>query len=415
MECEEFLKSGYDTVYLVRCALNGGVPEKEKVKKMDLKTVFLQAKRHSLLGITYFAISSYTQLYGSEGLDEELLRKWKIGYVKILKRLVAFDIEREKLCSFFESENMNYALLKGVIISTLYPNLGMRQMADNDILTSPANAKKIKRFMTENGYSVHSYGKSTHDVYIGKGLTFEIHKTLANVNSRDKKIKRYYDGVLDRMISGEGRKKLFSDEDFYVYMTYHAYKHYSNAGFGIRSLVDTFVFIKEKGDGLNFEHIDRELSYLGLLDFERQSKSLAFSLFSQNCNLSESLSEKERAAFECYVISGSFGTFDNAVKKSVEAVSKNRKSSFSVIKYLFRRIFPPMDYYKNNYPKTYKLIITIPFFWAYRLTCTALFKRKRVKAEINVLKNQVHADFRFGFKKGEKINAKKRDKRRKGN
>ena len=66
----------------------------------------------------------------------------------------------------------------------------------------------------------------------------------------------YYKHIEEKLLKANEKsyKRLFSDEDFYIYMTAHSYKHYSVGGTGLRSLLDSFVFVKEKGKHLNWDY-----------------------------------------------------------------------------------------------------------------------------------------------------------------
>ena len=46
-----------------------------------------------------------------------------------------------------------------------------------------------------------------------------------------------------------------SDEDFYIYITSHAYKHYSGSGTGLRTLMDFYAYLNAKGDTFNLDYI----------------------------------------------------------------------------------------------------------------------------------------------------------------
>lgn len=44
---------------------------------------------------------------------------------------------------------------------------------------------------------------------------------------------------------GDGYEKHFSREDFYIYLVAHEYKHYFLGGTSLRSLADTYIYLKK--------------------------------------------------------------------------------------------------------------------------------------------------------------------------
>ena len=59
----------------------------------------------------------------------------------------------------------------------------------------------------------------------------------------------YYGSIRDRLLPMEGKRFGFrmSSEDFYLYMLAHTYKHDSNGGTGLRSLLDVYIYRRAKG------------------------------------------------------------------------------------------------------------------------------------------------------------------------
>ena len=70
-------------------------------------------------------------------------------------------------------------------------------------------------------------------------LNFELHTTLFG-SDHDETLYRYYADTKRLLRKDEDNNYgfHFSNEDFYVYMTAHEWKHYNGGGTGIRSLLD---------------------------------------------------------------------------------------------------------------------------------------------------------------------------------
>ena len=267
-------------------------------------------------------------------------------------------------------------VMKGVVMQNYYPRLGKRQMSDNDILIDPQKREMIKDRMLENGYEIVYYALEHPDTYkkFGTKFYFEMHHSLFFNIKRNQTEYDYYKNVKDTLVKVDGTDYAykFTDEDFYIYLITHSYKHFTECGVGIRSLMDIYVYQKAKGDSLDREYIDAELSKLGIKNFESITSSLATVLFSEDfkppSEIGNGLSDTEREMLEVHIFSGAFGTAEQSTKQLMKMMDSDKKITFGVrAKYFLRRLFPDMDYYKLNHPTVYKYKILIPFYWAWRI------------------------------------------------
>lgn len=372
-------ETAYQMLYLASCALHGQVPDKDKIAQIDLTKLYQMCQFHSLTSMVCMALES-------AGVSESM---WKEAKSKAIRKNIMLDVEREKICDFLEENGIWHIPLKGVILKEMYPQIGMRQMADNDILYDKAYQNEVLGFMLQNGYKAESVGKMHHDTYMKPPvLNFEMHTALYSEIS-DKRIFAYYTDVKNRLVKDENKEYSchFTDEDFYIFMTFHEYKHYSESGTGLRSLLDTYVYIHQKNDVLDWDYISGELEKLGIGDFERKSRQLSMKVFS-SAELPE-LSEDERKMLEFYLFSGTYGTMEQYVQRKIEKFQKQTRST-SRLKYIWHRIFPPMYVYEAFFPFFYRYKILLPVGWAYRLIRGVTARRKKVKSELLCLYRYDH-------------------------
>ncbi|MBR5680632.1 MAG: nucleotidyltransferase family protein, partial [Clostridia bacterium] len=270
-----------DVVYLASCAVKGKTPDGDCVAGMDLKNLYTAAERHLLTAITAMALEC-------AGVSDELFIQAKGNAIR---KVVLFDIERDVVLSKLEEAGIWYMPLKGSVLKDCYPRIGMRQMADNDILFDAARAGDLRTIMESLGFTTERFGVSAHDIYHKPPLAnFEMHRALFNPGSNEA-IYSYYLNIRDKMIRDEGTGYGYhlSPEDFYLYMIAHEYKHYAAGGTGLRSLLDTYVYLTKKGDALDWPYIAGELDKLEIAEFEAQNRALAFRLFD-----GEELTEPDR-------------------------------------------------------------------------------------------------------------------------
>lgn len=381
MEREVLLKNGYDLVYLTKCALRGEVPDAQMVEAMDLEAVCALAHKHSMTAVSAYAVESYSNANAAvPGAQHPAVKTWAQGKAQAIRKNLLLDMEREKILAHLEEIGCWYMPLKGVFLQHLYPRAGMRQMSDNDILIDPAFRMAVAEYMTANGYAADSIGAYIHDEYLKKPVyNFEIHVAL--VSELSGHWADYYRQVKDKLIKDEENENgyHFTDEDFYIYMIVHAAKHYESGGNGIRSLMDVFIYLGNKGETLDRQYIDQELSVLGVTEYEQSVAGLAEKLF---CGDAE-LTEGERDLFLYHISSGTYGNWatkiDNGLKKL--AGDKETVTFWVKVKYSLRRLFPPVEFYKVHMPLVYRYKVLIPFVAVYRIVSKMIFSAPRFWGE----------------------------------
>lgn len=369
-------KSCYDMIYLLGCAVNSITPQKEKIGEMNLDKLFDVCQFHSLTSIVCTALES-------AGLKPS--PKWLEAKAKAIRKVMLHDAERKNILKFMEENGIWYMPMKGVILKDLYPRTGMRQMTDNDILYDERYQNNLYRFMVGRGYKPKHVGKGCDDVYMKEPVyNFEMHRKLFQAELF-KKISDYYSDPQSLTVS-DGKSKFgrkFTDEDFYIYITAHEYKHYVYGGTGIRSLLDCYVFLKAKQDNLNWEYIECELEKLGIKEYEKKSGKLAMKVFSSDAFLE--LSEDEAKELSYYLNSGTYGTVNKFAENKIK-IYLNKSDNKSGFGYILSRIFPPMSFYKEYYSFCYKTRILIPFAWAFRLIRGVTVRKNIAITELNAVK-----------------------------
>ena len=171
----------------------------------------------------------------------------------------------------------------------------------------------------------------------------------------------------------------FSWEDFYVFLIAHLHKHFVGSGVGIRQFIDLWVVRKHYE--LNMEYVYSELDKMGILDFCKEAEELV-DCWMSGVELRDSLKEMQEYVFR----SGSYGTISNSVLHLVERNVKENESANVTRKYLFKRMFPPLDIMKIYHPVLRKYPVLLPGVWVYRLIYKSITNNKKARAELRILK-----------------------------
>ncbi len=368
-------QAAYDLCYLASCTVNGIPPEKEKIEGMNLDKLYRMSRMHSLSALSAMALTS---------VGIEIPTEWRAEKDKSVRKTILFDAERTKILRYFEENGIWYLPMKGVILKDLYPKLGIREMADNDILYDSAHQSDVVEFMKQNGYDAKSVGRSHHDTFYKEPVyNFEMH-TMMFAEVVDKRFTAYYENIKDRLLPDADKKYGFhmSDDDFYIHMTAHEYKHYNRGGTGLRSLLDRYVYLFKKSDCLDFSYIEAECAKLGIDAFEIETRVLCRKVFG-NPEM-DTLTDTEQKMLEYYMFSTTYGTMEQSVQHQIEKEYGEVNSS-SKIRYLLRRAFPKTEFYKAYSPTAYKYKILIPFVWLKRLVKTIFSKTKQICREIEII------------------------------
>lgn len=380
MDKREYIRAIKDVIYLAYCGVNGKIPSSARVQKMDISAVYEASQKHLLTAICAMSLES-------AGIKDD---RFTQASAKAIRRIVQMDIDRAQLFEHFEKENIWYMPLKGSLLKDLYPKYGMRQMSDNDILFDSTRAEDVKRIMESMGFTCEHIGRGNHDVYFKQPVSnFEMHTGLFSdthiaLGLRD--FIEYYKNVKERLIKDENNAcgYHFSNEDFYVFMTAHEYKHYSNGGTGLRSVLDTYVYLSKLGDKLDMQYIKTECKKLGMAEFESQSRSLAMNLFG-----AKKLTEENKQMLKYIAFSGTYGTIENMINNKV---AKYGNSKLAKMKYTLRRLTIPLSEknerysaLKAYYPWFYEKKYRIPLLFFYRFGKGLTVSRKKITQEIRIL------------------------------
>lgn len=367
MEKSEYRKNAYAMIYLSACAVNGKVPKAERLQKYDLDTVFEVCQDHIMTACACYALETAGVQHHEFSQEKE----------KAIRKNILLDAERRNILSRMEQEGIWYMPLKGAILKDWYPRLGMRQMSDNDILCDPDRRESIRDIMLDNGFTCKLFGKKHSDEYIKPPVfNFEMHNSLFTEISTGGMYK-YYENIKEKLIKDEGNSfgYHFSDEDFYIYLIAHEYKHYADGGVGVRSLLDIYVIMRKYGNSFNWSYIKTELGKLGIAEFEKMSRELALKLFCL-----KKLEKEELKQLDYFIFSGTYGNIENKVENNIRMSEGGSKAS-----YVFHRFFPSMDFIRICYPFFYRHKCLLPLLIIYRPVYGVLKRRKKITSEIRTL------------------------------
>ena len=367
MNRNEYRKNAYDMLHLAASIINGKKPSAKRLQQMDLDAVFEIAQSHSLTAVCAYALESC-------GINRPDFTEAKN---KSIRKNVLMDCDREELFAALDKEHIWHMPLKGILLNNIYPRIGMRQMADNDILFDPEYRERIREIMEDMGYSCERFGTGIHDSYKKEpSCNFELYSGLVK-ESDDKRIRSYYRHIMEKLILRPGTdcEFQFGLDDYYIFMTVNEYLHYSNGGTGLRSLLDAYVFLGRFSNKMDMAYVKEELKKLGIADYETMRTYIALSLFRYG-----GLNLEDKKILDYYIFSGAYGTVRNAISNGI-----GHKNHGSKLHYVWGRLFPGMGWLKEYYPFFYRHRLMLPLLFPFRIIKGIFFHRDKLRYELNVL------------------------------
>ena len=358
--------------------INSYIHNKELPKHINFGKLFAYAKRHSLANLLFIALQDKGILTESEDV---LGKKY---FAAQSAQQISQDYYFDKLYKALIKEKIKFMPLKGKKLRELYPDQTARTSCDIDVFYDRTKSKQVYTILTDMGFKCEGKG-ANHSTWHKGVVTLEMHHALAENNEE---FNKYYKNVWDRLKTDDGIRYQFSNEDFYIYFLVHSTKHFESAGFGIRTILDIYLYTTKVE--LDREYLNAELNKLGLKKFADCMEELASAWFGDG-----KLNEKVQLVADYIAESFTYGRNDNRAMMSGAKKGKNAKKAKKG--YYIKTLFPPYRSMKSLYPILKYLPFLLPFMWVYKWFEVLLTRRKSFRRVVDNAKA-------FSDKKIEKIN-----------
>lgn len=334
-------------------ALNCDAPCPELPCGVSYRAVFVFAKRHAVAGAIWYLIEDEVRSTG----DEELIERFEKSCMLDYNKHRAQERELAAISAALSERSIDHLPLKGFINKALWKRPEYRTMTDMDIYVGEDNIAAAAEVLSSLGYKLSHKG-AVHDAYEKPPyVNVELHKKLGSRENGD--------FSAWKALPSDPHHYVMSDEDFLLYAIGHMHKHYRQGGSGMRSFFDVYLYLKKKGEALDFDHIDRELRQRGLSEFYSSVLSLSALWFDGDLERESELSE-----LEIYIATGgTFGTVENRTKHALKKKSR--------LRYALSRIFLPYRAMKEMYGWLRPLPFLLPVAWVIRLLSALLDGRMR--------------------------------------
>lgn len=373
---ELIIESGKTLINVINAYFKG-----EKIPEIkDYKALYLIAQRHSLGNLLYFILSKEEnvptvvvdrlQQHFYSQTAQQMLQEYYSG--------LAFDE--------FEKRKIKYMPMKGYYLRKLYPEPEMRTSCDVDIFYDESRKEEVDAFLTGLGFTWK--GRSyTDDHWEKDAITLEMHYVLAG----DREFYgEYYKNVWDRLKTENGVKYEFTPEDYYIHFIVHAAKHFNHGGFGIRTVLDGYLYLKNTM--LDRAYLDKEFKKINVDKFVEIFEKLTRVWFESE------KADQQTETFGNYIIdSATYGTVENS--RLLKSIFNKKSAKKSKTKFILSAMFLSYGAMKKKYPILKPLPFLLPFMWVYRWI-EALFTKKD---KIKKIKAQADTFNKDNMEKAEKM------------
>ena len=264
------------------------------------------------------------------------------------------------ISKILDDAKIPYALLKGTVLSTLYPKPEYRRFGDVDILIN--DKKEFLRavsLLKEHGFEQVSSGSNHHDEFeltrYGHTYILELHQAITYINDNI----ALYDNI-NALFDNISLDKPMSATLEALYLLLHMLKHLLSFGFGIKLLCDWIVYLEAHTpdiDNTEFQHILDNLNLSrfawSITAFCRQYLGLTCC---PDCLSYEFTASKSKEIFELLAddifTGGEYGYADTT--RSV--IMKNNSHITGYWQELHRQT-------KRNFPVASRIFPILPFLW----------------------------------------------------
>jgi len=220
------------------------------------KILSLGEKQETLPLVYYCLLNQQLQALIPSGAFGQL----KDHYLANLRRNLVMEKELLKLCRRAQERGTNFLLLKGAaLVQMLYPDPGLRIMADCDILIKPADLKAIESAFILSGYRLSPAKRDLRHMAIFSKellpslfLQIEAHGALAFPRPYEIYIPELWQRAKEKIVD-QGKLLLLSPEDTFLSLALHLRSH--TRRLNLKFIVDIAELLNAYGNSLDWQYI----------------------------------------------------------------------------------------------------------------------------------------------------------------
>lgn len=246
---------------ILRTALFGTAADYQHIG--SLIAVFAEAEKQTVTPLVFQALAEAGVKLPSQVVFHQVGIQQQVA-----QRNALLNEQILSLTQLFQQYEVNYAIVKGQVEASYYPEPKLRQSGDVDFFCDEKNyIKAVDAIQREWGVSVENGNGEFHDAFEYKGVSFEMHHTLIHFYKKNKD--NYWKTILSEapchsvIINGCDVKTLHPTiHSLYIFL--HLYHHLLELGVGLRQFCDWAMILHACKHEIDHETIKRHLQFLGM-------------------------------------------------------------------------------------------------------------------------------------------------------
>jgi Uncharacterised nucleotidyltransferase/Transglutaminase-like superfamily len=245
---------------------------------LDWKFISEAAHSHNISPLLYYNLKG---LSNSSLIPATAMKDLKNVYHETTARNMFMYAELQTILDAFHRAGLETIALKGVALAgVVYPDIGLRPMADIDLLVREEELTVADRVMTDLDYSA-IHGLKSQQWYrenhfhlppyrhVRKPVIVEIHWRITR-NLHGTYISKWWERAVGRDPMGYPIL-VPSPEDMLIHLSVHLFKHGYDNGFVLRGLCDIFETLRRYADEIDWKLLQDEIREQGI---EKQVHSI---------------------------------------------------------------------------------------------------------------------------------------------
>lgn len=231
----------------------------------EKESLFADAKKQAVIGLVANALIRNNIAIG---------REWVFKALTLTKQIEAtnerINGELVRFANFMFKNNVDYRVVKGQTVATLYPNPRLRCSGDIDFYCDAKNFNLTKNLVERiKGINIEN-NSAKHIEFKMNGVQYEMHSKLTEFSYG--KHQEYWERILEKDIRENNCFVRINDTDVPVlsptlnalYIFCHIFYHLIINGIGLRQFCDLALFLDRHNKDIDRGMLDKHQRNLGL-------------------------------------------------------------------------------------------------------------------------------------------------------
>lgn len=305
------------------------------------------AKKQNLFPFVYDVATGYSVFSDFDAAHPDNFMFATLAMTAQMQRTEAFL----DLYQAFLSHNLVPVVMKGIICRSLYGDRAdFRPSGDEDILIEKQDYEKAAKILEACGYQKESDPDKDMTViqevtFYSEDLVVELHlNPFGQDSAMREKMNDWFRDVFrsEETVNINGvLVRTMTPTDHFLFLVFHAFKHFTDGGFGVRMMLDILLFAERYEDRIDWSYVSRGLNDAGAAGFyadlvELGNMYLGFSLAQRYASVCPA--ELLDDMFRMGIFGNSTGVDCTAGRMVADTVQKNGKTGRTTT--YFRLLFP---------------------------------------------------------------------------